>query len=524
MPARRASIRKVREILRLKYFLCMGPREIGRSCSLSHSTVREYLKRATAIGLRWPLEEKWNDAELEKALFGSGSRSGNRRSRKPLPDFGDLRQRLADSRSLTLQDLWDEWESAHPGVYSYSRYCALYQRWRDGQDYRSGGRLIVYWADGNVPICNRQSGVVQMEASIFVAVLSASNYTFVHAAPDRSLHQWIASHVKAFEFIGGVPPAVVYDRRSVGRSSRYEPDLNRTYQELAEHFGTGVMPGTLRDRRKGSRIGKEIKTAHAGVIAAIGKEKFFTIADLNSAISEVIDWWNIQPYQRGESRRVLFEHLDLAVLRPLPEKPYNFAEWKKCRVSVDYHVEADGHYYSVPYILAGTLVDVRCTTLAVEIFDRGTRVAFHRRSSARHQHTTIDGHMPTGHLAHLAWSPGKLMDWANRIGESTGELIRTILCARAHPEMGYRASIGVLRLAKTCGPERLETACRCALQRRACSYQSVRSILRNMADERSIVDPGRVRDHAPQESVERRKVAGSDRSQSQASLFDRLLG
>jgi transposase len=435
------------------------------------------------------VDTKWTDIRMEAALFASKPFLVSVPQRKrPLPDFVNIYGRLQTDHKLTLQDLWQEWQARHPGLYSYSRYCALYQNWRDGENDRAGERLFVYWADATVPLYDRRTGNGSGEASIFAAVLGASNYTFVRAVPDRTLRQWVGCQMQAFDFIRGSPVTVVYDKSGLDRASRYEPELNGTYRELAEHYGVAIIPGRTRSPRHVARIGAELKTAHAPVIAAVRSEKFCSITELNEAIADIMDWWNLQPFRHRQSRRALYEEFDLPALRPLPRAELRLAEWKRCRASLDYHVEIAGHYYSAPYELAGQQLEARYTEVAVELFHHGMRVALHRRSFIRHQHTTNDAHMPPNHLAHLVWTPARLVEWGETIGNATGGVIRAILKSRPHPEMGYRACIGILRLAKTHTPEHLETACLQALQQQACSYQAVRSILHRLFDRPSVAE------------------------------------
>jgi transposase len=487
LPAKRLSIRKVREVLRLKYGVGMGSRQIAQGCSISHATVHEYLKRTESAGIKWPLDAKWTDIRLEKALFRRSPTATH--CNQPLPDFGNIFRRLQTDHSLTLQDLWQEWRQHHPRLYSYSRYCALYQNWRDGENDRAGERLFVYWADMTVPLYDRRTGGGVMEASIFVAVLGASHYTFVRAAPDRTLRQWIGCQMQALDSIRGSPVTVVYDKSGLDKASRYEPELNRTYQEFAEHYGVAVVPGRPRSPGHTARIGTEIKTAHAPIISALRSEKFFSLTEVNEAIADVVEWWNLQPFRDRQSRRSLYEEFDLPALRPLPRDPLRLAEWRRCRASLDYHVEIAGHYYSVPYELASQQLEARYTEVAVEVFHQGERVALHRRSFIRHQHTTNDAHMPPNHLAHLVWTPARLVEWGETVGNATGALIRAILKSRPHPEMAYRSCIGVLRLAKTHTPERVEAACRQAVKQQACSYQAVRSILSRSVERQAAAEP-----------------------------------
>ena len=489
-------MRKLKEVLRLRYELGLGQRQIARSCSIGRGTIYEYLKRAQAAGLTWPLPEGWDDRRLEEALFGPAPRRLYE-SRKPAPDFAHLHEELQGYPHLTLQLAWEEYRQVHSDGYAYSRFCELYQQWRQQldvvlrQEHKAGEKLFVDYAGDTISIYDPQGGP-EREASIFVAVLGASNYTYAEATASHELENWIGSHIRTFEFLGGVPKLIIPDnaRTGVTRACRYEPELNRTYHELAMHYGVGVLPTRPYKARDKAKVETGVLVVERWIVAALRHRKFFSLAELNQAIRELLTRLNQRPFRKRPGCRVsLFQELDRPALGPLPRERYEFHEWSKARVNIDYHVEFDRHFYSVPYRLQGQTVEIRSTLTTVEIFHRGERVASHPRSRQAYQATTIAEHRPKSHREHLAWPPSRLLGWAQSVGPDTARLFATILDSKPHPEMGYRSCLGILRLGQRYSTERLEAASRRALATGACSYQSVKSILERSLDRQPLEVP-----------------------------------
>jgi transposase len=492
------SMRKIKEILRLRYDLGLRQDQIARSCNIGQATVHRYLERFAATEIEWPLPESCDEAQLERLLFATrrGRPAGLVKDR-PAPDFTALHGELRKHKHLTLQLLWEEYRVREPHGYGYSRFCDLYGVWKEKldvvlrQEHRAGEKLFVDWAGATVPIYHRPVGEVD-SASLFVAVMGASSYTFIHATRNQNLWNWVDCHVRAFEFFAGAPKLVVPDnpRTGVDRACRYEPDLNRTYHEMAEHYGVAVMPARPYKPRDKAKAEVGVQIAERWVIAALRHRRFYSVAELNEAIIELRDRINNRPFRKREgSRASLFAELDRPALQPLPTQRYQFAEWKKVRANIDYHVEVDRHFYSVPYQLVGQQLEARFTASTVEIFHRGVRVASHPRSSAAYRHTTIAEHRPKSHQAHLEWTPSRLIHWAESVGKATAQVITGILETKPHPEMGYRSCLGILRLAKTYSNERLEAACQRALQLQAFSYRSLSSILKNSLDRQIQLEP-----------------------------------
>ncbi len=482
MPAERLSMRKVREVLRLRWALKLSARQVAGSLAMGRSTVAEYLQRAGAAGLTWEEVEALSDGELEERLFPAPARKAA--GTRPLPDWAQVKQELR-GQHVTLYLLWEEYRLTHPDGYGYSRFCDLYRTWRAKldpvmrQDHKAGEKLFVDYAGDTVPVVCEETGEVT-EAQIFVAVLGASSYTYAEATWTQGLRDWTGAHVRAFSFIGGVVELVVPDNIKTGvtHSCRYEPELNPTYQEMLSHYGCACTPARVRRPRDKAKVECGVKYVETYLLARLRKITFFSLADLNGAIAGLLQKLNNEPFQKlPGSRRSEFERADKPALAPLPVSTWEYAEWQKARVGPDYHVAVRGHYYSVPYQLVREQLDVRLTAATIECFLRGKRVASHLRSLRQGRHTTLPAHMPRAHREYAEWTPERLISWARETGPETARLVEAIMASRPHPQQGFRSCLGLLSLGKTYGRERLEAACRRALLIRGLSYKSVKSIL-----------------------------------------------
>lgn len=482
-------MRKTKEVLRLRFELGLGLRQIARSCSLGLSTVHDYLRRASSAGITWPLPEGWDEQKLEEAMFASPQpRPAD--ANKPLPDFTAIHQQKQNHRHVTTQLLWEEYVQANPDGYGYSRFCELYQRWRGKldvvlrQEHKAGEKMFVDWAGSTIPLRHPQGGQPQA-AHLFVAVLGASSYTYAEATIDEQLPNWIAAHVRAFEFYNGVPALIVPDNTKTGvsRACRYDPDLNPTYQEMAMHYGAGVLPARPYKPRDKAKVESGVQLVERWVIAALRHHSFFALADINAQIRGLLERLNNKPFRKREgSRASMFAAVDRPALKPLPLERFDLSQWSRAKVNIDYHIAFDSNFYSVPYNLVHEVVEVRSTPTTVEILHKGQRVASHLRSRGHGQAVTNAEHRPKSHQAHLEWTPSRLVNWARTIGVNTALLCERILAEKPHPEMGYRACLGLMRLAKEYSPERMEAAAQRALLTGACRYQNVKSILKNSLD------------------------------------------
>ena len=484
MTRTKLAMRQIQEILRLKHQNQLSVREIARSCGLPASTVGDYLKRAEVAGLSWPLPEGQSEKELIQRLLATAAASSA--SDPALPDWSLIHKELA-RKSVTLQLLWQEYRVTQPEGYGYSRFCQLYQRWAGALDpvlrqvHVPGEKMFVDWAGQTVAIHNAQDGSVSA-GHLFVAVLGASNKTYVEAFADEQLAAWIRGHCHAYSFFGGVARITVPDNLKTGVISpcRYEPLLHRSYQEMAEHYGTVIIPGRIKKPRDKAKVEGAVLIAERQILAALRDQRFFHLGQLNAAIRPLLAKLNEQPFQKLEgSRNSWFETLEKARLLPLPATAFELANWSKAKVNIDYHVSVEKHFYSAPYQLIHQQLDVRLTDQTVELFAHGKRVAAHRRSRLPGRFTTLEEHRPKSHQRYLAWTPSRILEWVKTIGPDCAKVVEKIMADRPHPEQGFRSALGIIRLGQAVGHDRLEAACRRALHFGTCSYKSLKSILQN---------------------------------------------
>lgn len=477
-------MRKIRELLRL-HAAGHSQRTIARSVGIGQSTVGDCLQRARLAGITWP--SGLDDAALDRALYPPPPPRGS--IERPVPDWAEVHCELR-RKGVTLFLLWEEYKAAHPEGYQYSWFCHTYRAWAGKvdvvmrQQHRAGEKLFVDYAGQSMDVIDRVTGEVR-EVQLFVAVLGASNYTFAEATWTQSLSDWIGSHERAFRYLGGVSEIVVPDNLKAGvdRAHRYEPDINRTYADMAEHYGVAVIPARVAKPRDKAKAEVGVQVVERWILARLRNQTFFSLAELNRAIAGLLEHLNARPFKKlPGSRRELFEQLDRPALRPLAATRYEFALWKKARVHIDYHIAVERHYYSVPYQLVKCEVEIRLTANIVEVLYRGQRVASHRRSYKSGGFTTLPEHMPRAHRAYAAWTPQRLVRWAEKTGPATAALIHAILAARAHPQQGFRSCLGIMRLGKTYGDDRLEAACRRALVLGAHGYKHIESILKKGLD------------------------------------------
>lgn len=482
-------MRKIKEILRLRDQNGLGSRAIAQSCGISASTVGEYLARAREAGLSWPLPEELSEEKLKGLLFGEAGKTAKR----PQPDWGMVHEEVK-RKGVTLLLVWEEYKSRYSNGYQYSQFCELYRKWKSKvdvcmrQNHKGGEKLFVDYSGLTMPVTDGMTGQVR-EAEIFVATLGASNYTYAEATWSQQLPDWISSHVRTWEFLGGVTEMVVPDnlRSGVSGACRYEPDINPTYQEMAAHYGTAVVPARAGKPRDKAKVESGVQGIQRRILAPLRNRTFLSLAELNGAIRELLTQYNQRPFQKMPgSRQSVFEKVDKPALKPLPSQRYEYAEWRKATVNIDYHVAVDRHNYSVPYQLVRQKVDVRLTATTVECFHKGKRVASHLRSYEKCCHTTVREHMPKAHQKHVEWSPERLVRWAGKSGGSVAKVVEFIMGSREHPQQGFRACLGIMRLGKGYDAERLEAACTRALRLNACSYKSIASILKHGLDQQPL--------------------------------------
>jgi transposase len=491
MTRERVPMRTIKEVLRLKWACGQGRGNIAKSCGIAKSTVLDYLRRAEKAGLSWPLPEDLDDAALEQLLFPPAPVTN---AQRPLPVWADVHKELAH-KNVTLMLLWDEYKQQYPEGYQYSQFCDLYRAYAKKLDismrqvHYAGEKLFIDYCGQTVPIIDRNTGEVR-ECQIFVAVLGASNYTYAEPTYTQGLQDWIDSHVRAFEFFGGVPEILVPDNLLSGitKACRYEPGINRTYQELAVHYGAAVVPARVRKPKDKAKAEAGVQVVQRWILAALRKRTFFSLAELRAAIHELLDKLNKRSFKKlSGSRMSRFLEIDKPALRPLPLAAYEYAEWNiNKKAGINYHLDVDGHYYSLPYQLRTGYVDVRVTASIVEIYFHTRRVASHMRSYAKGKYTTVAEHMPKSHRDYAEWTPERVIRWAAETGKGTESLITTILSKPRYPQQAFRSCLGIISLAKRYGKDRLEAACNRALAIGGYSFKSVKSILETGLDKKPL--------------------------------------
>lgn len=495
MPQERAPMRKVREVLRLNG-LGLNKQQIHRSTGLARSTIREYLQRAQHAGVASPAPDDLGDAQLERLLFGDPSPPA---TGLVMPGFARVKRELA-GKGVTLQLLHAEYEEdvGKLAAYSYSRFCELFREHEKltksptmRQRHVAGERSFVDWAGMTVPIIDRPTGEV-IDAQIFVGAMGASSFTHARAYRSQRQRDWLMAHVHLFEKLGAVPEIVVPDNTKTGvtHPHRYDPDVNLAYADLARHYDVAVIPTRVVRPQDKAKVENAVLQIERHVLAPLRKMTFFGIDELNEAMRPLIDALNERRMRDYDaSRRELFDQVDKPVMRRLPAEPYQYAEWSRAKVGVDYHVKVDGHFYSVPYRLIGTRLEIRQSAAAVEMFDKGVRVAAHARSFAQAgTFTTCSSDMPDLHRRHAEWTPQRIERWAaSEAGEHAARAVARIMADKPHPEQGFRSALGVIRLGKHYGADRLESACERALASGAVRFKSIENILKSGLDRQPLV-------------------------------------
>jgi len=488
MPRERVAMRKIREILRLVWSCRQSRRDVARSCGVGKSTVDDMINRAVVAGLSWPFE--LDDQALETLLYPPVTHSSARKLSQP--DWQALHDDLATHKSLTLMLLWQEYKAGEPDGYQYSQFCERYRHWRKKldrsmrQEHQAGEKFFVDYSGQKMPIVDPASGEVR-GAELFVGVMGASNFTYAEATWTQSLADWTGSHARAFAFMGAVPHCVVPDnlKSGVNQACRYEPELNQTYLEMANHYGTAIIPTRVRHPKDKAKVEGGVLIAQRFILAVLRKRTFFSLAEANAAIRERLILLNNRPFRKlPGTRQNRLDELDRPAMLPLPEMPYQYAQWKLARVHIDYHIELEGHFYSVPHRLVREQVDARYTETTVECFHKGNRVASHPRSYAQGKHTTTPDHMPKSHREYAEWTPQRITAWAATIGTATVQVVEQVLARRTYPEHGFRSCMGIISLAKRFSKERLEAACARAVTIKGINYRSIKSILENNLDQK----------------------------------------
>ena len=485
MPTGRLNMRRIRDVLRLKYGQGLSERQIAAPLALIKTSVGTYLHRARQAGLRWP--EGLGDDGLELLLFPAAPTVPD--PDRPVPDWASIDRELRRP-GVTRMLLWEEYRASYPEGFAYTWFCTHYDAWKGRvrptmrQTHVGGEKVFVDFAGDTIDVIDPESGEVRA-MKLFVAAMGASNYTYAQAVATEGLEDWIGAHVRMFAFLGGVPRVVVPDnlKSAVLKADRYDPGLNRTYAEMAEHYGTAILPARPRKPRDKAKVEVAVQVAQRWILARLRNRRFLSLAELNVAIRRLLDELNMRVMRGyGASRADLFATLDRPHLQPLPETAYAFARWKRARVAPDYHVEVDSSWYSVPFGLIREEVDIRVSGEIVEIFHKHQRVASHLRCPGRRSHVTLPDYMPSAHRRHAEWTPARMLAQAAKLGPSVAAFCEAVMADRPHPEQGFRTCLGVLALAKSYDTARLDAACRRGMTIRARSVASIRSILKSGLD------------------------------------------
>lgn len=503
MGAERLPMRQIREILRLKQEQGLHHRAIALACGVGVGTVSEYLRRLKQAGLGWPLPPELDEVALEARLYPPPRPVRERVA----PDLAWVHQELRRA-GVTLHLLWEEYRQVHADGYGYSQFCELYRRWARKlkpsmrQEHRAGEKTFIDFSGKRPHLVDRRTGE-ERSVELFVAALGASSYTYAEATQSQKLHDWVQAHGRMLEYFCGSSELWVPDqlKSAITQPCRYEPGVNRSYQELAAHYGAVVVPARPGKAKDKAKVESMVLVAQRWILARLRHRSFFELGELNAAIGELLEDLNGRPLQKlGVSRRELWERLDRPALKPLPIGRYQAAQWKLCRVNIDYHIEVERHPYSVPYQLIHEQVEARYTASVVEIYYKGRRLDSHPRRYD-HQPSTKREHMPSSHRAHAEWTPSRLIHWAQKTGPATGRLVAGILESRPHPEQGYRACLGLMRLGRRYGPERLEAACNRAELLRSYSYRTVKNILAAAQDRLPFEDASSVPPTPPHANI-----------------------
>lgn len=480
-------MRKIRDVLRLHFSADLSIRQISSSTKISVGSIQSLLKKAKELELYWPLPVDIDDSQLAQLFYPQSDTSQS--SRFHVPDWLEVRKQLS-MKGVTKQLLWEEYTQQYPNrCYSYSQFCDRYLHWLKNQrrsmrqHHKAGDVLFVDYAGQTMPVINPQTGEIT-QAQIFVAALGASNYYYADATWTQGLKDWLGSHVRAFEYIGGVPNIVVPDnlKSGVSKACRYDPDVNPSYQQLAAHYDTAIVPARPYKPKDKSKAEVGVQIIERWILARLRHHTFFSLHELNQCIQALLVEVNNKPFKQLKgTRQQWFEELDKPALKPLPHHAYEYTQIKQVKVNIDYHVQFGNHYYSVPHQLVGEKLMLHAKPRTVEMYFQNKRVASHPRND-RYGFTTRPEHMPTQHQKHHKVSEGSLMNWAKDIGDEALKWVKMQLKSKPHPQQAFRVCIGALQLANKYSPERVNKACCIANRHQLYRLQQLKDVLNSNQD------------------------------------------
>lgn len=474
---------KAREILRLKYQIGLSLRDIAKSCNCGKTTVSEVLERAKEVKIEWPLN--LNDKELISLLYPPTQNQ----SMVPEPDIEYIFYEMK-KKHLTLMLLWEEYKEVHPDGIMYTQFCQRYREFKKQNkltmhiEHKAGEEMQVDWAGSTLPYIDIITGAVR-KAYIFVAVLPASAYPFVYAYDDRKLSNWIDAHIRAYEYFGGVPAVTIPDntKTAVITPDVTDPVLNRSYNDMANYYGTAIVPARIKKAKDKAADENMVGNISRRILASLRNTRFFSVSEINEAISAELEKFIKRPFQKMEGNRLTaFEKIDKPALRALPKERYEYCDWKEARIAFNYHVEYERFYYSVDYGYANHPCAVRATKDTIEVFVGGERIAAHTRNyNKARRYTTMEEHMPGNHKAVSGWSSKRFISWANSIGPGTGLFIDNVLKSRQYPVQSYRACMAIMSFSKDCPASIMENASRKALDMGIYSLKYFKMIFKQMS-------------------------------------------
>lgn len=483
------SMKKLKEVLRLKLDAKLTNRQVASAVGISSGTVSHYMTAWRGAALEWSAVASWDDKQLINALLPHCKQRHSADDKHvSQPNFTKIHQALKQ-KGVTRELLWEEYKAtALPGkYYSYTRFCYYYRQFLKAlnpsmrQTHIAGDKCFIDYCGPRIPIYN-DKGDVTGKAYIFVATMGASNYTFVTATLTRSLPDWIAANVATLNYFGGVPALMIPDneKSAVSEACYYDPDVNPTYADFARHYDTAILPTRPGRPQDKSKVEKAVQLVETWVIGKLRHHRFQSVDTLNAAIKPLLEALNDKPFQQlPGTRKSQFEALDKPALKPLPRDAYEYATFQKATVHLDYHVTVNKHYYSVPQHLIGKKIEVRVTQSAVECLFQGKSVARHQRDDTAGERTTNLNHMPKAHLAHESWTPAQFQYFAEKIGPHMVLVATQLLAQQRNPECLYRIHNGFRQLVKAYGQAALEAACEYALANQAIRYKHIKGILKS---------------------------------------------
>lgn len=498
MPAKGVSMRKLKQLVRLHVQSHLSTRHIARSLGISVGAVSKYVSKIKSLGLSGEELLALDEAQLQKILQSDGNKPGVSQRLVDV-NFATLHQQMK-RKGITMQLLWEEYADGNDAALSYSRFCHHYRQWKAcqpssmRQTHKAGDKVFVDYSGQRVELIDPDTGEIRT-AEVFIGVLGASNFTYAEATWTQQLPDWIGSQQRMFDYFGCVSALIVPDnlKSAIHKSCRYEPDVNVTYSEFVAHYGTAVLPARPYRPRDKAKAEAGVQLVQRWILARLRHQTFMGLGELNREIKRLLELLNDKPFKKlPGSRRSAFESIDKPAMRPLPQIRYEYRHYKQVRVNIDYHIELNGHYYSVPFQYCRERLDLWYSQTQLCCYRQGQCIARHAISSRKGAHTTIAEHMPTAHRKHMDWTPGRFLNWAQSIGPDTVNIIRHLLEGKAHPEQAYRACLGLLNLARQYGKERLEAACHYGWRSGVRSRKSIASILKNGLDRHQ---------HTPQQEI-----------------------